>query len=280
MGLSAHEPWCAPAPKGLIDPRTGKPAGSDDAFFRDVSSELSDKGFLVAAADDLITWARTGSLMWMTFGLACCAVEMMQASMPRYDVERFGFAPRASPAPVRRDDRRRHADQQDGAGAAQGLRPDAGAALRHLHGLAAPTAAATITIPTRWCAAATASCRSTSTCPAARRPRRRWSTASCCCRRKSAAPARSSAERAGHGRDARQIGPDHQDRARRVGRGLCGRARRADRHGQGRRHRQGGDVSQDRRRPASSSASSTSPPSTIPSASSASTWSIISSRRG
>ena len=35
--------------------------------------------------------------MWMTFGLACCAVEMMQMSMPRYDVERFGFAPRASP---------------------------------------------------------------------------------------------------------------------------------------------------------------------------------------
>ena len=35
--------------------------------------------------------------MWMTFGLACCAVEMMQASMPRYDLERFGFAPRASP---------------------------------------------------------------------------------------------------------------------------------------------------------------------------------------
>ena len=33
----------------------------------------------------------------MTFGLACCAVEMMQMSMPRYDAERFGFAPRASP---------------------------------------------------------------------------------------------------------------------------------------------------------------------------------------
>ena len=98
-------------------------------------------------------------------------------------------------APVRRDDRRRHADQQDGAGAAQGLRPDAGAALRHLDGLAAPTAAATITIPIRWCAAATASCRSTSTCRAARRPRRRCSTACCCCRRKSAAPARSSGER-------------------------------------------------------------------------------------
>jgi NADH-quinone oxidoreductase subunit B len=68
-----------------------------DQFFEHVSAELTDKGFFVAAADDVITWARTGSLMWMTFGLACCAVEMMQASMPRYDLERFGFAPRASP---------------------------------------------------------------------------------------------------------------------------------------------------------------------------------------
>src|SRR5258708_5928488 len=89
----------APAPKGIIDPRTGKPAGADDAFFGGINSELSDKGFIVTAADDLITWARTGSLMWMTFGLACCAVEMMQMSMPRYDVDRFAFAPPASPPP-------------------------------------------------------------------------------------------------------------------------------------------------------------------------------------
>ncbi|MBQ1561344.1 MAG: NADH-quinone oxidoreductase subunit B, partial [Caulobacter sp.] len=68
-----------------------------DPFFDGVSQQLADKGFITAAADDLITWARTGSLMWMTFGLACCAVEMMQASMPRYDLERYGFAPRASP---------------------------------------------------------------------------------------------------------------------------------------------------------------------------------------
>ena len=64
--------------------------------FGELSNKLADKGFLVTTTDDLINWARTGSLMWMTFGLACCAVEMMQASMPRYDVERFGFAPRAS----------------------------------------------------------------------------------------------------------------------------------------------------------------------------------------
>src|ERR1041384_604605 len=87
----------APAPTGILDPRTGRPVGSDDGYFVGLNNELADKGFLVTSTDELITWARTGSLMWMTFGLACCAVEMMQLSMPRYDVERFGFAPRASP---------------------------------------------------------------------------------------------------------------------------------------------------------------------------------------
>ena len=62
-----------------------------------LAKELSGKGFLVTSTEDLINWARTGSLHWMTFGLACCAVEMMHTSMPRYDLERFGTAPRASP---------------------------------------------------------------------------------------------------------------------------------------------------------------------------------------
>ena len=78
-------------------PEGGALVKPNDPYFAGLSDELADKGFVVAAADDLITWARTGSLMWMTFGLACCAVEMMQASMPRYDMERFGAAPRASP---------------------------------------------------------------------------------------------------------------------------------------------------------------------------------------
>ena len=68
-----------------------------DGGFGALSDELSDKGYILTSLDDVITWARTGSLMWMTFGLACCGVEMMQAAMPRYDMERFGFAPRASP---------------------------------------------------------------------------------------------------------------------------------------------------------------------------------------
>ncbi|PLU82994.1 NADH-quinone oxidoreductase subunit B, partial [Sinorhizobium medicae] len=97
MELASGTTLVAPQPKGILDPATGKPIGSNDAFFGEINNELADKGFLVTSTDELITWARTGSLMWMTFGLACCAVEMMQMSMPRYDAERFGFAPRASP---------------------------------------------------------------------------------------------------------------------------------------------------------------------------------------
>jgi NADH-quinone oxidoreductase subunit B len=86
-----------PAGAGARTSVEGYNPQAHDPFFDGVSQQLADKGFITAGVDDLITWARTGSLMWMTFGLACCAVEMMQASMPRYDLERYGFAPRASP---------------------------------------------------------------------------------------------------------------------------------------------------------------------------------------
>jgi NADH-quinone oxidoreductase subunit B len=86
-----------PAGSGARATVEGYDPQKHDPFFDGVSQQLADKGFITAGVDDLITWARTGSLMWMTFGLACCAVEMMQASMPRYDLERYGFAPRASP---------------------------------------------------------------------------------------------------------------------------------------------------------------------------------------
>ena len=87
----------APQPRGIIDPNTGKPVGANDPFFGEINDELADKGFILTSSEALITWARSGSLMFMTFGLACCAVEMIHTSMPRYDSERFGVAPRASP---------------------------------------------------------------------------------------------------------------------------------------------------------------------------------------
>ena len=53
--------------------------------------------YTVSRVDDLVNWARKGSLWPMTFGLACCAVEMMHAAASRYDMERFGMVFRASP---------------------------------------------------------------------------------------------------------------------------------------------------------------------------------------
>ena len=68
-----------------------------DTYFKSLQDDLSDKGFVLTNVEDIIAWARTGSLWWMTFGLACCAVEMIHTSTSPYDAERYGFAPRGSP---------------------------------------------------------------------------------------------------------------------------------------------------------------------------------------
>lgn len=58
---------------------------------------MGKQGFIVAKYDELVNWARSGSLWPMTFGLACCAVEMMHSATPRYDTDRLGVIYRGSP---------------------------------------------------------------------------------------------------------------------------------------------------------------------------------------
>ena len=55
------------------------------------------EGFATTSYDSVVNWAKTGSLWPMTFGLACCAVEMMHAGAARYDLDRFGIVFRPSP---------------------------------------------------------------------------------------------------------------------------------------------------------------------------------------
>ncbi len=88
------------AVKAPVDIAAGSPVptvAGQDAVLRRVSDELSDKGFVVASMDKLAAWAQSGSLWPMTFGLACCAIEMMHAGLSRYDLDRFGIVWRPSP---------------------------------------------------------------------------------------------------------------------------------------------------------------------------------------
>ena len=58
---------------------------------------ILQEGFITTTADKLINYMRTGSMWPMTFGLACCAVEMIHAGVSRYDLDRFGVVFRPSP---------------------------------------------------------------------------------------------------------------------------------------------------------------------------------------
>ena len=56
--------------------------------------------YALARVDDVINMAQRTSLWPLTFGLACCAVEMMHFAAPRYDMDRYGVVFRASPRQV------------------------------------------------------------------------------------------------------------------------------------------------------------------------------------
>jgi len=53
--------------------------------------------YIITPLNSVISWARQGSFWPLTFGLACCAVEMMLATVSRYDFDRFGVIFRATP---------------------------------------------------------------------------------------------------------------------------------------------------------------------------------------
>lgn len=54
-------------------------------------------GVLTTSLRKILNWSRKASLWYMTFGIACCAIEMMATGASRYDMDRFGLIFRASP---------------------------------------------------------------------------------------------------------------------------------------------------------------------------------------
>jgi len=62
-----------------------------------IKLKMKDLNVLQSKVTSFINWARHGSFYPLTFGLACCAVEMMHATVSRYDFDRFGVIFRATP---------------------------------------------------------------------------------------------------------------------------------------------------------------------------------------
>lgn len=62
-----------------------------------VAERLPEGSVITTSLDTVLNWARTSSLWYMLFGLACCAIELMATGAARYDFDRFGMIFRASP---------------------------------------------------------------------------------------------------------------------------------------------------------------------------------------
>jgi NADH-quinone oxidoreductase subunit B len=75
-------------------PRESRPSGG----LLESGLEGLSHNFLTGTLEELVKWARKHSVMPATFGLACCAIEMMAAGGPHYDLARYGMEVfRASP---------------------------------------------------------------------------------------------------------------------------------------------------------------------------------------
>ena len=56
-----------------------------------------DDNIAFSTVDNVINWARKSTLWPMTFGLACCAIEMIATDTSHHDLDRFGIIPRGTP---------------------------------------------------------------------------------------------------------------------------------------------------------------------------------------
>ncbi len=63
----------------------------------DLVKTLGGSRVALTTVDQVVNWARLSSLFPMVFGLACCAIEMMAAGASRFDWDRLGMIPRATP---------------------------------------------------------------------------------------------------------------------------------------------------------------------------------------
>jgi len=102
MGINGNGGNTIITPKDILElqnlrPRLPGVLQNEHELFQAIQDQIASQGYILTQVDKLVAWSRSGSLWPMTFGLACCAVEMMQAAASRYDFDRFGMLFRPSP---------------------------------------------------------------------------------------------------------------------------------------------------------------------------------------
>lgn len=99
-GLASAPPSTTPKsqdPNEAVEIETNAPIRRESYTPFNVPAKDNMFEFTLARLDDVLNWGRKNSIWPMTFGLACCAVEMMHIAAPRYDMDRYGVVFRASP---------------------------------------------------------------------------------------------------------------------------------------------------------------------------------------
>ena len=85
-----------PVPNGAeASPRRSQVTPISDAVA--ILDSLPGGGFILTTVEAALNWGRASSIWPLTFGLACCAIEMMAAYASRFDLDRIGAIPRATP---------------------------------------------------------------------------------------------------------------------------------------------------------------------------------------
>jgi NADH-quinone oxidoreductase B subunit len=70
---------------------------ADEPVETEDGSKIYHPNIIITSLDKVINWGRRSSLWPMTFGLACCAIEMMATYASHNDLDRMGIIPRGSP---------------------------------------------------------------------------------------------------------------------------------------------------------------------------------------
>jgi len=97
LALQQLRPLCS---SGVAQKAADAPATTEVQKFKPYSpfQDTKTKGeWAIARFDDLVNWGAKGQMWPLTFGLACCAVEMMHCAAPRYNMHRFGMVFRETP---------------------------------------------------------------------------------------------------------------------------------------------------------------------------------------